>query len=105
MDRDLPAVPVWSNELPHQRISPAEGFSRFVIMPRSVLLPQPEGPISVRNSPGSTLRSTGSSPLNPLGNVFSAERTSMTGVCRAGAISFSTFLENASFAIRHLNPV
>lgn len=73
-------------------------------MPSRVLLPQPDGPIRVRNSPALTVRSTGSNARKPLGKVFSADLTSMTGVLSLGAISLSTtFLMLAERAILRLN--
>ena len=46
---------------PATRISPAEGASRPAIMSSSVLLPQPDGPRTDRNSPSPTSSETPSS--------------------------------------------
>ena len=51
---------------PHQRMRPAVGASSPATIRSSVVLPQPEGPSSVTNSPARTARSTGSSARVPL---------------------------------------
>src|SRR3954452_14787388 len=63
---------------------PAEGWLRPATMRSKVLLPQPEGPSRLRNSPRETVRSTPSSACNPDAKRFSTPRTVRIG---SGAIS------------------
>src|SRR5262245_58353755 len=48
--------------LPSSNTCPADGDSKPAIRRRLVVLPQPDGPSKVKNSPGATSRSTVSSP-------------------------------------------
>ena len=57
---------------------------RLAISLSRVLLPQPDGPIRVTNSPSRTVRSTGASARVPFAKVFSADRTSTAGSPDAG---------------------
>ena len=50
---------------PSKRTLPALGRSRPQIMPTSVVLPAPFGPITARTSPGSTAMETSSTALRP----------------------------------------
>src|SRR5690242_11017275 len=59
---------------------------RLAISLSSVLLPQPDGPIRVRNSPSAIARSIGASPRAPLAKTFSADSTSTAGGPSALAI-------------------
>src|SRR5919198_4623029 len=52
------------------RISPAVSSSRPAIILRAVLLPQPEGPTSTRNSPSSTWSVRSLTATVPSGNCF-----------------------------------
>jgi hypothetical protein len=45
----------------------------------NVLLPQPDGPMRVRNSPAAMVRSIGARARVPLGKTLSADRISTTG--------------------------
>ena len=76
---DRPLDPTRSNAPDHHRIRPSEGSIRLAMSLSSVLLPQPEGPMSVRNSPAAMVRSIGASARVPLGNTLSADRISTTG--------------------------
>jgi hypothetical protein len=76
---ERPLDPTLSNAPDHHRMRPSVGSSRFATSLSSVLLPQPDGPMSVRNSPDAILRSIGASARVPLGKTLSAERISTTG--------------------------
>jgi hypothetical protein len=52
---------------PSIRIDPDVAFSKPAISRSIVVLPQPDGPRSVRNSPGATLRLTLLTPIVPPG--------------------------------------
>src|SRR4051794_38031661 len=54
-----------SIRLPSKRISPLSARLKPAIVRSNVVLPQPEGPSSVKNSPGSTARSTLSRAMTP----------------------------------------
>ncbi len=74
-----PGTPVASNPSPHQRSVPAVGSTRPAISLSSVVLPQPEGPSSVTNSPRRTARSTGASACRPPEYALRTPATSITG--------------------------
>src|SRR5262249_53092786 len=53
----------WLSGRPPSRISPAVADSKPAIIMRVVVLPEPLGPSSVRNSPGGTVRETPSTAI------------------------------------------
>src|SRR5215472_18894380 len=61
------------------RHSPALGAVRPATMRSSVLLPQPEGPSRLRNSPGLTSRSMPASASRPAAKRFATPRSSRIG--------------------------
>src|SRR5689334_12175676 len=65
---------------------PEDGSVRPATMRSKVLLPQPEGPSRLRNSPRATVRSTPSSACNPDAKRFATPRT-VRIVLDAGALS------------------
>ena len=64
----------------------------------NVLLPQPDGPMSVRNSPSVILRSIGASARVPLGKTLSADKISTTGVRSRPPVCSGEVSLNASAA-------
>src|SRR4051812_46636340 len=58
---------------------PAEGWLRPAMMRSNVLLPHPEGPSRLRNSPRATVRSTPSSACNPDLKRFATPRRTRIG--------------------------
>src|SRR5262245_29101865 len=74
--------------LPSSNTRPADGASKPAIRRRLVVLPQPDGPSKLRNSPGATSRSTVSSPTT------SPKRLDTLSSCTTG-----------SSAITHLGPL
>src|SRR5215470_7115469 len=60
---------------PSSMISPAVGDSKPAIIRRVVVLPEPLGPSSVRNSPGATVRETPSTAITDP-KVFDTRRSS-----------------------------
>jgi hypothetical protein len=74
-----PAEPVTEKSAPHQDSDPALGAMRPAIRLSSVVLPQPEGPSSVRNSPARMSRSTGASARVPFAKTFSAPAMATIG--------------------------
>src|SRR3954451_18522833 len=66
---------------------PADAFSSPDAIRRSVLLPQPEGPTTVTNSPRSTVRSTPESATVPFGNCMATSRKSRRVVPVCGAVA------------------
>src|SRR5690606_36956622 len=81
---------------PSTRSSPAVTGSKPPTMCRNVLLPQPDGPTTVTNSPSPTTRLNPrtASTLRPSRlKVLTRSRTAMTGP--AAAVSFVTLSETA----------
>ena len=68
--RRRPGPPVAAKSPPHQRSVPPLGATSPAMRLRSVVLPQPEGPSRVRNSPRAMARSTGASARVPFGIVL-----------------------------------
>src|SRR5689334_17328067 len=66
------------------RTRPWVGCSKPAMTRRLVVLPQPDGPSRLRNSPGSIARSTLSRPTTPPGNRLESVSSSTTG---SGAIA------------------
>src|SRR5438094_6148928 len=66
---------------PSSRTLPLVGLSKPAMTRRLVVVPQPDGPSRVRNSPGETSRSTASSPTTPPGKTLDtpSSRTSASG--------------------------
>jgi hypothetical protein len=62
-----PVLSSWLTGLRHSSRRPSLGSSKPAIIFSSVLLPQPEGPSKVTNSPALTVKSTGSKACVPLG--------------------------------------
>src|SRR5580704_2623710 len=75
---------------------PPSGSLNPATMRNAVDLPQPEGPSSVRNSPGRTARSKPSSATTPLGNLLPTPRRATMGGA-AGAVSGAVIV--GAFAI------
>src|SRR3954447_11449743 len=73
---------------PATRISPDVGSSKPAIILRIVLLPQPDGPSSEKNSPRSTTRST---PLTAL-TVPNSLRTPRSSICGGVIVGFKLAL-------------
>src|SRR6266481_3056502 len=67
---------------PPSRISPAVADSKPAIIISVVVLPEPLGPSSVRNSPDATVRET-SSTASTAPNVFDTATSSSSGPCGA----------------------
>ena len=74
-----PSWPTCPKSPRHHNSRPSDGSMRLAINLSSVLLPQPDGPIKVRNSPSAILRLIGASARVPLAKTFSAESISTAG--------------------------
>ena len=57
----------------HRPTRPSDGSINPATRRSSVLLPQPDGPMRVRNSPSAMVRSIGASARVPFGKIFSAK--------------------------------
>src|SRR5215475_7946135 len=68
---------------PSSMISPAVADSKPAIIMRVVVLPEPLGPSSVRNSPGATVRETPSTAITGPNAFDTSTRSSAAPVCIA----------------------
>ena len=66
-DNLWPPASTSATGLRHSRMRPSLGASKPATIFSKVLLPQPDGPSKVTNSPSRTVRFTGSSACVPLG--------------------------------------
>src|SRR6266478_4839601 len=67
----------------HHSKRPSDGSSRFDISLSRVVLPQPDGPIRVTNSPWAIVSAIGPRARVPSGKIFSADSTSTAGAVAA----------------------
>src|SRR5215216_2859668 len=80
MSRCLGAASVTSS--PPIRMLPSVTSSRPAIMRRSVVLPQPDGPTSTRNSPSAISRLTSSTATTPPANSFVTRSMPIAAIAR-----------------------
>ena len=70
----------WCTCLPSMRISPEETSSSPATMRKAVVLPQPDGPTKIMNSPSSIRRLRPSTALTPSPKLFETLSNSMTAM-------------------------
>src|SRR4030088_1874570 len=81
----------WAISLPSSRIRPSSGISKPAIIRNSVVLPQPEGPSSAKNSPALMSSDSRSTALKRPNFLTTASiRSSGTSVVYASGLGFGS---------------